>query len=267
MNMPTLHRRGRGVGGTLLFVGALAVALTLLASPAQARSFVNQGLNLPSSVTELGLGAGIGHLDAIDYTGFGLNLELGHGLRSDIELRLRTGLRFGIAGRTVRADTYGRPVNTETYNTGFETLANPEVGLRFNLTRGGTAEVAADGRVYLPLDGDFGVLVGLPVALHLRRVRLDTGIFIPIIFADPEAVTTISIPLHLWIKLDEGTFLGPMLGVRFHDGGGKSVPFGVGAGTSLAYDADLRFWLLFPDISKDDGAEDFGVGAGLYVTF
>jgi hypothetical protein len=248
---------------------AIVVAAATLggATPAQARSYANQGLNLPSSVTELGLGAGIGHLDAIDYTGFGLNLEIGHGLRSDIELRLRTGLRFGEAGRTVDADTYGRPVNTETYNVGGETLANPEVGLRFNLTRGGTAEVAVDGRVYLPIDGDFGVLVGLPVALHLRRVRLDTGIYIPIIFRDPDAETTISIPLHLWIKLDEGTFLGPMTGVRFHDGGGESVPFGVGAGTSLAYDADLRFWLLFPDISRDDGAEDFGLGAGLYVTF
>jgi hypothetical protein len=55
--------------------------------------------------------------------------------------------------------------------------------------------------------------------------------------------------------------------VRFHQNDDESVPLGLAIGTSLAYDADLRFWLLFPDVSHDGSAKHFGGGVGLYVTF
>ena len=272
MTTPTRHRRGRRLSHSHLL--AIAIVGGSLAGgagrSAQARSYVNQGLNLPGGTAELGVGLGLGHRqvgDETDYTGLGLNLEFGYGLRSDIELRLRTGLRFGNAGRLTDADAYGRPVETETYYTGGDTLANPEIGLRYNLVRGGTAEVALDGRVILPIDDELGVLVGLPVAFHLARARIDTGLYVPILFGDDDTYTQISLPLHLWFKLDGGTFLGVLTGVLFHDGGGESVPFGVGGGTSLAYDADLRFWFLFPDVSEEGSAKSFGLGAGLYVTF
>ena len=271
MNTPTRHGRGWGWGAATLAISIITALAALAPAPAQARTFINQGLNLPGNTAELGLGVGIGHRDAIDYTGLGLNLEFGYGLRSDIELRFRTGLRFGDEGKITQADYFGRPVESETafYNLGFDTLANPELGLRFNLTRRGTAEIAFDARAYLPVDGDFGLMLGLPVALHFSTLRLDTGLFIPFTFDDDDDdnYNYFSIPLHLWIRLSEGSFFGPMTGIRFHDGGGESVPLGIGAGTSLAYDADLRFWFLFPDISEDAGAKNFGLGLGLYVTF
>jgi hypothetical protein len=262
--MFTSTRRSRvGLG----VAGAALLFVTGLAAPASATSFANRSLTLPGGTFELGLGLGVGHLDAIGYTGLGVNLELGYGLNSNLELRFRTGLRFGEEGRATDADYYGRPVETETsfWNLGGDTLANPEISLRFALNRGGTAELALDTRLYIPVDGKVGFLIGLPVSLRLEKLRLDTGIFIPIILTEPDTTVNVSIPLHLWLRLDSGIFVGPMTGIYFHDGGGESVPFGIGAGTPLAYDADLRFWLLFPEI--DDNSDNFGVGVGLYVTF
>jgi hypothetical protein len=258
-----LGRVGRAVAGAAhLLVVVIVVGLS---APASARSYASSSLTLPSGTFELGLGLGVGHLDAIDYTGLGINMELGYGLNNNLELRFRTGLRFGTEGRVTNADYFGRPVETETYNLGNDTLAHPEIGLRFALNKGGTAEVALDTRLYVPVDGDLGFLIGLPVSLRLDRLRLDTGVFIPIILTEPDTTVLISIPLHLWLRLDSGTFLGPMTGIVFRDEGDERIPFGIGAGTPLAYDADLRFWLLFPNI--DDTADNFGVGVGLYVTF
>jgi hypothetical protein len=263
--MYTANRVTRvGVG----VVAAALLSITGLPAPASAASYASRPVNLPNGVFELGLGLGIAHAEfgpSTDYTGLGVNLEVGYGLNSRLELRFRTGLRFGDDGRITDADYFGRPVQTETHrHLGGETLANPELGLRFSLDRGGTAEVALDTRLIIPVDGDVGVLIGIPLALHLQRIRLDTGLYIPITFTDNTQVD-FSIPLHLWIRLDSGTFLGPMTGVYFHDGGDESVPFGIGAGTSLAYDADLRFWFLFPDV--DVASDWWGTGVGLYVTF
>jgi hypothetical protein len=245
----------------------VGLAVLLAAGPAAATSPVGRSLNLNAGTFELGLGAGIGHTEPVDYTGLGLNFELGYGITSVLELRIRSGLRFGIAGRVTNADRYGRPVETETYNLGYDSLANPEVGLRFNLLRGGTAEIALDGKIYLPVSGSFGVMVGLPVALHLgSRLRLDTGLFVPIVFSDP-TYNMVSIPLHLWIRLQGGSFVGPLTGVVFPSSGGKLVPLGIGVGTPLSYDADLRFWLLSLDVSNGNSQHDIGGGVGLYVTF
>ena len=254
-------------------VWAASAALLTLTSlgafvrPASAHSFAQRSLTLPSSAFELGLGLGLAHLDVIDYTGLGINLEVGYGLSSSLELRFRTGLRLGESARVINADYYGRPVETETYNLGNDTVANPQLGLRFQLARSQAVELALDTHAILPLDGDFGLLVGLPIALRLGdRLRLDTGLYLPIIFTDDTRVD-ISVPFHLWIKVNPSLFLGPITGVYFYDSGGKAVPFGFGVGSSISYDAEVRFWLLFPDVSQDGGAKNFGLGVGLYVLF
>jgi hypothetical protein len=225
-------------------------------------------LTLPSSAFELGLGLGLAHRDVADRTGLGINLEIGYGLSSSLELRFRTGLRLGESARVVRADYFGRPVETETYNLGVDTVANPQLGFRFQLARSRSVELAVDTHAILPLDGDFGLLVGLPIALNLGdRLRLDTGLFLPIVFADPGTVVDISIPFHVWIKVNPTLFVGPITGVYLYDAGGRRVPFGFGVGSSLSYDAEVRFWLLFPDVREDGGAKNFGLGVGLYVLF
>jgi hypothetical protein len=249
-----------------------ALALTLLVggvtatTTAEAASYASRSLNLPNGTFELGLGAGLGHGGVSEYNGLGINLELGYGISSALELRARTGLRFGQAAKSTDADKYGRPVETETYNLGSDSVANPELGLRFNLVRGGTAEIAADARIQLPLDGPLGMTFGVPLALRLgNRVRFDTGLYLPVLFADSGTAIDISIPLHLWIKVDSGTFFGPIFGVTYQNDGPTRLPFGIGIGTSLAYDADLRFWLLFDNMKQD--RKDFGAGVGLYVQF
>ncbi|HEY0714937.1 MAG TPA: hypothetical protein VGF45_19815, partial [Polyangia bacterium] len=241
-------------------------ATSLAATPASAGYM--DGMNLRRDTFELGLGLGFGHRDVSGYDGLGVNLELGYGLTSAVELRLRSGLRFADAGRIVQADRYGRPVDTETYNTGYDTLANPEIGLLFNLVRGGTAEIGIDARLTLPIDGDPGLLLGLPINLRLgSAARLDTGVYLPIVFYDPDTRIDLSVPLRLYFRLGGGSFLGPILGIYKPEGGGTIVPFGIGGGASIAYDAEVRFWLMFDDIANDGGAKNFGLGIGLYVDF
>jgi hypothetical protein len=254
-------------------VGFWAASAALISTisfvrPASAHSWGSRSLTLPGSTFELGLGLGIGHLDRADYTGAGINLELGYGLTSGLELRFRTGLRLGENGRVTDADAFGRPFYTETYFLGNDTIANPQLGLRFSLLRGGSLDLGLDAHVILPLDGDFGLLLGVPMALRLGdRLRVDTGLFLPILLADPGTRVDISIPFHIWIKLNPSTVLGPITGVYFYDGGGRRVPFGIAAGTSIAYDAEVRFWLLFPDIRDGEQRKNFGLGVGLYVMF
>jgi hypothetical protein len=246
-------------------LGLLALVLPLAVQGGQAQaSFISRGLNLPNSAVELGLGLGLGHTSAIDYTGLGLNLELGYGINSNLELRARTGVRFAQAGKATDADRYGRPVETETYNVGDGAVANPEIGVRFNLVRGATPEVALDARVQLPLDGPLGLTFGVPVALRLgSRLRLDTGIFVPMRFADSGTAIDVSLPFHFWFR-NGNTFFGPITGITFqNDDGPTRIPFGIGVGTPLSYDADVRFWLLFDNIKQEK--KDLGVGVGLYV--
>jgi hypothetical protein len=248
---------------------AALLGLTSFVRPALAHSYMARSLTLPGSTFELGLGLGLGHLDVAGYTGLGINLELGYGLSSALELRFRTGLRLGENGRVTNADYYGRPFYTETYNLGNDAIANPQLGLRFALVKGGSVDVGFDAHAILPLDSAsvFGMLVGVPLSLRLgERLKIDTGLFVPIRLTEPETTFDTSIPFHIWIRANQSTYLGPMLGVYIHDhGAGRDVPFGFGVGTSISYDAEVRFWLLVPDIRDD--SRDFGLGVGLYVLF
>jgi hypothetical protein len=259
-----MHARRHQSRVRLLAVGAALLAV-LASAPAGAASYVYRTLTLPGSTFELGLGAGIARRPGD--VGAGFNFELGYGIHSGLELRLRTGLRLGDEGRILGADRFGRPFETETYNLGSDSVANPEVGLRWVFARGGTAEIGLDWRITLPVSGEIGLHFGLPIALHLGQARLDTGVFVVFVFNEPETDTLISLPLHLFFPVGGGTYLGPITGVRFHEGGDESVPLGFGVGSALAYDADLRFWLLFPDVSEDGSARHFGVGVGLYLLF
>ena len=234
------------------------------AGVAAATSPVDRSLNLKGGQFELGLGLGLAHSPVWDL-GLGINMELGYGITPKLELRFRTGIGLGRPGRNTRADRWGRAVNPITHNDGDDTIANPDLGIRLNLVRGGTAELALDGRVQLPLDGPAGIITGLPIALRLGDFRLDTGGFLAMRFYDDLAVDVI-LPFHFWFNVGGGTFIGPMTGVEFQNDGGTRVPLGFGVGTPLAYDADLRFWFYFPNV-RGGGSEYWGLGGGLYVDF
>jgi hypothetical protein len=268
------RKRGRG-GASPLGLG-LGVALFLLSAwPAAARAaspWVYRGIVVPRGQVALDLGAGIGHMpDPSGETGVGLNLEIAGGVAPGMELGLRAGIRPDDAGRATQADLYARPFDTETYGTDAARLANPELHLRWAVARGRAGELGLELAAYLPIEGgsSFGMMFALPVALHARRLRVDTGIYVPVIFSDPTR-TIVSIPIQFWIQASPTFFLGPVLGIRFIEqagADGQQFPFGFGLGSVIAADVDLRAWFLFPDVSGDRATHTFGVGLGFELRF
>jgi hypothetical protein len=261
---------------------ALAMALWLAAgSRAQAApEWIFRRLTLPRGGVALDLGLGLGHqpIDANrSTTGFGMNLEIAFGVTHDVELGLRTGTRIGNDGEATQADRYGRTFDTETYGTRFDAVANPELRMTWAVAQGSMVHLGLEGRVYLPIESGsrVGVMFAVPLRLRLGAVRVDTGVYVPILFSDPTQ-TAISFPFHIWLQASRTLWLGPLLGVKFVDGNGSAgtprerhteYPLGFGLGTALANAIDLRMWFLFPDINRDEAARSFGAGLALQIRF
>jgi hypothetical protein len=256
-------------GKRVLFVTMVAGAVSW-SGVAGAAEFVHRPLTLPRSDWALDLGLGLHHIrfenPNQNYTGFGLNLEAQVGITSALQLGVRTGIRIGDEGRASQADNFGRMFDFETYGTDGHTVANPEIALTWALVHS-AVELGLQGRLYLPTeDGTkVGIMLAVPVNIHLGdSARLDTGLFVPIIFTDPN-YTVVSLPFHLWFQASHQTYLGPMVGFRFPNHGPTVVPLGFGLGYSASYDVDLKTWLMFDDINQD--AKDFGAGGGLEIRF
>jgi hypothetical protein len=262
-----------GLWGVLALI---VVGLGVTATPAEAASqWIFRGLTLPRGDVALGLGLGLGRepRGATDssISGFGMNLEIAFGVTHEVELGLRTGVALGGDGGTTRADRYGRPFETETFGTGTDTLANPELRMCWAVAQGSTVQLGLEGRVYLPVERGtrVGVMFGLPLRLRLGAARIDTGVYVPLLFYDPVR-SAISFPVHLWLQASRGLWLGPLLGVRIVNQGSAShneYPLGFGLGVTLASAIDLRTWFLFPDISGDAAARTFGAGVALQIRF
>jgi hypothetical protein len=254
----------------------VATVVTALAAPrAQAApEFVYRSLTLPRGDVALDLGLGYGHAPvgpggangSVD--GFGMNLEIAGGITHDLELGFRTGVRLDDGGQATRADLYGRPFETEDrYGTGSDRVANPELRMTWTVARGAIPELGLEARAYLPFENGtyFGVMFGVPLALRLGVVRIDTGLYVPIIFS-PTTTSAVSIPLHLWIQASPRLWLGPLLGLRI-ESGHDAYPLGFGFGSALSRQIDLRAWFLFPDLNGPEAARTFGAGVGLQIRF
>ncbi len=260
---PMLHHPHADRAAALARAVAFTVALLATAGPAAAEPFISRSLNLAPGQLELGLGAGVGHLSPAADTGAGINVEGRYGLLPRLELGLRTGVRFG-DGRALKADEYGRPVETETHNAGAGAVANPEVKLRAHLFRRARAEMSLDAGVQLPVNPPMGVMAALPLALWLgERVRLDTGVYMAVRFFDDTAVD-ISLPAHLWIQAGASAFAGPIAGVVWQNDAPARLPLGAGAGVTIGEGTDLRAWFLFRDVNSSQ-QDDVGGGLGVYL--
>jgi hypothetical protein len=268
----TLRRRVvRLVAGAVVAGASLALAP---ARPAQAApQWIFRSITLPRGDVALDLGLGLGHqpIGNTSETGLGMNLEISGGVTHELEIGLRTGFRFDQAGQDTQADGYGRPFETETYGTGHDHVANPELRMRWAVARGSSAQLGIEVRAYLPFETGtrFGLMVGLPIALRAGAVRLDTGLYVPILFYDP-TVTVVSVPFHLWIQASSTLWLGPLFGIKVVNAGGGSdtqYPLGFGLGTMLSRAIDLRTWFLFPDIGRNEAARTFGAGIALQIRF
>src|SRR6185436_12455137 len=105
---------------------------------------------------------------------------------------------------------------------------------------------------------------------RLANVRFDSGLYVPIIFTEPQTTTIVSVPLHIWIQATGRFWLGPLFGLRVVNAGGNSYdeyPVGFGLGSMLAHNLDLRFWFLFPDMSRQQAARWFGSGVSFQISF
>ena len=236
---------------TVALIVATASPLSALAAPSP--------LVQPNGRLELDFGVGIGHVNRPERTGLGLNLELKYGLGGGSEIGLRTGVR-NEDGRSTGADGYGRPYDRETFGTGYDTIANPELRLRTALT----GAIALEGRMYLPFDGPFGFMFALPVVIASGGLRLDTGVYVPIVLDDRETLSWVSIPVQLWFIGGRAWDVGIISGARLvNHASNWEVPIGVGLDRTLSSLADLLLWFVFPDITYDGAANTFGGGVGL----
>ena len=269
MYNPHMHWKG---------AAAAVFVVTLWAGVARADApWVYRSIVLPRGEVAVDLGLGLGHVpdgspDGGPVTGFGLNLALSAGVTHELELGVRTGFRLDAAGQQTQADGYGRPFDTETFGTNIDTVANPEVHLRWAVARGEAAELGLELRAYLPIENgsSFGMMFGLPIALHANSLRLETGLYIPVIFSNPRQ-TIVNVPFHLWIQASRAVWFGPLFDVRVLSGGPapsrNEYSLGFGLGVALTYLVDLRTWLLFPDISQEQPARTFGAGVALQLRF
>jgi hypothetical protein len=112
-------------------------------------------------------------------------------------------------------------------------------------------------------------MVGLPILLRAGPVRLDTGIYVPVVFYEPTTFTAVSIPLHVWIQAGHNFWLGPLLGLRVVNQGGSynQYPLGFGLGWQLNRMVDLKTWFMFPNMNQNAAAREYGLGVALQIRF
>ena len=259
-----------------------AAALVLVAVRADAAPpWVERGLTLPQFGVAFDAGLGIAHVtgngnpDNPDRTGPGLNLDLDFGITHNLEIGLRTGVRFGDDAKATQADRYGRLFDTETYGTGGDLFANPEFLIRGRLVNVRVFELALEGRVYLPFEqGTYpGMMFGVPMRFHLGGIaRIDLGLYVPVIFTPRDVTDVVSIPAQFWFQPTDRFFIGPMTGLRFLHFPGPAndrtdVLFGLGLGYQVSRFADIKTDFLFPRINGTPAGREFGFGFGVGLTF
>jgi hypothetical protein len=249
------------------------VVLCVHARAAQAAPpWVDRPLTLPAGDWAFDFGLGVGHVPApVDDSGVGVNAEMAVGLTSRVELGLRTGFRFGDGmERGIGGDSYARLFDRETFDEGADVMANPELRVRGALVRDDVFELALEGRLVVPFaDGtDAGALFGVPMALHLGdRVRLDLGVYLPVVFFPHDTTLAIDVPVDLWIQANRRLWLGPMTGVAFErvgdNNGSQNVSLGFGLGYAITHYLDFKAMFLFPTLNNDSRV--FGGSAGIEV--
>jgi hypothetical protein len=255
---------------TLLALAAgTAVALTAPRAMAEG-PWVERHLTLPSGTWAFDLGLGLGFAPGPpENAGAGINLEAAVGVTDRIELGVRTGLRFGDAGdRALEPDNYGRLFDREYVAGRDDVLANPELRVRGALLRGPLLDLALEGRLFVPIEGNQAALeLGVPIALHLGdSVRLDTGVYVPMLL-DYTPPFGLIFPVDLWVQLTPRFWLGPMTGfnvVRYADNATVTdVSMGLGVGYQIRRNIDFKSMFLFPALNQDSRV--FGLGAGVQI--
>jgi len=264
---------------------ASACALLVLAfagSSFAASEWVDRGLTMPQLGVSFDLGVGVAHTNgAAADTGVGLNLEAALGILDNLQISLRAGLRMGGGAKATQADAQGRLFDLETYGTGGDLFANPELRVLGRLLDLSVVELGLEGRLYVPFETGTrtSFLLGVPLRLHFGRiVRIDTGVYVPVIFYDigggPVAnAVSANIPVAVWFQATRRFFVGPLAEIRANNDDAAlgidraaGVLLGLGLGYQISQFADFKASFDFPRLNGSPGP-DFGAGAGLGLHF
>ena len=257
--------------------------LTFAGSSHAASEWVDRGLTMPQLGVSFDLGVGVTHTNggAAPDTGVGMNLEAALGILDNLEISLRAGLRMGNGARATQADDQGRLFDLETYGTGGDLFANPELRVLGRLLDLSVVELGLEGRVYAPFETGTrtSFLLGVPLRLHFGRiVRIDTGVYVPVVFyangGGPVAnAVSANIPVEVWFQVTHRFFVGPLTELRVNNDDpalgvdhGAGVLLGFGLGYQISRFADFKAAFDFPRLNGTPGP-DFGAGAGLGLHF
>jgi hypothetical protein len=261
-------------------VGLLAI-VTFADLAQAAPEWVDRSLTLRQFGIAIDAGIALAHAEGADVTGGGLNLEAGFGILDSFEIGLRSGARLGDQNaKTLQVDQYARLFDLETYGTGTALFANPELRLLGRILDLSVLELGVEGRLYLPVEDRtrFSFMLGAPVRLHVARIlRIDTGLYVPVLSNENGAGGTISsvslnLPAEFWFQVTRRVFLGPVAEFRVNGNEaplgfdrGTGLLFGFGMGYQISRFADLKLSLVLPRVNGDPGPDiAFGTGLGLH---
>lgn len=131
-------------------------------------------------------------------------------------------------------------------------------------------ELAAELQVLFPFeDGrDFGVAPGVRARWFINNAaRLDFGLFLPITFADPDAVIGLALPVELTVSVARQIFVGVETGFVYpnFDFSVFQVPLGLKVGYTIARNAespflDIYLGFAFPGFLSGSETIDLGTG-------
>jgi hypothetical protein len=260
---------------------ALALFAFFFAAPAFAGpEWVDRGLTMRQPGVSFDVGVGVAHTSGPGGdTGVGMNLEAALGILDNLEIGLRTGIRMGDGAKATQADEQGRLFDLETYGTGGDVFANPELRLLGRVLDLSVVELGLEGRVYMPFEAGtrFSFMLGAPVRLHFGRVvRIDMGVYVPVIFnaGGPADAVSVNLPFEAWFQVTRSFFLGPLAEIRLNADQdpalgidhGAGLLLGFGLGYQISRFADFKAAFDFPRVNGNPGP-DFGAGAGLGLHF
>jgi len=245
---------------TRLSIALAALATVSAASSAQAQqvapaqqlplSFARRPLTLTRNTLRVDAEFVISHTEVTflgttsSSTGVGLSAGAGFGITEDLEVGAT------VLPLTLSPDfQYNRP---SVYGTYRFLRGDVEVGARLALS--------------LPINGDFGINVGVPVLLHLGdTMRLDTGVFLQLTTSDPLG-KSLNIPLAFTANINPNLFIGARTGLLFPDFDGLMMPLGAYVGYTIAGGdgstplADITGAFDFPFFLRSSGGDAIYTG-------
>ena len=273
MRTDSMASAPRRCAARLAGLGIFAAVFAVPQVASAADVYVARPITLPRFDWAFDFGLGVGHAETggrfpNTYTGPGLNFEMAVAVTDAIELGLRGGVRLNDDARFVGADRYGRLFDTVTYGTGIDTFSNPEFRITGAIVHAPVVEIALEGRVVLPFEHNtkFGGLFGVPFLFHIPPImRLDLGFYLGDFFYDPNRPFFV-IPARFWFQVSERVWLGPITQLQ-HVPATNDLFFllGFGLGVQLHRIVDFKTQFYFPEVNRDPGAREWGLGAGIQV--